>query len=198
MTQPVVFIDTETTGLDPNLRLPWEIAMIRVDDDGRSEEHFYVDVPMERADPFALRVGHFYDRHPKYAEAGADARLVSTAEAAILVETWTRGATLVGAVPSFDVWTLDPLLRAHHLLPAWHYQPVDVETLAVGYLLGCRTRENRGDRVRGLPALPWDSEVLSRLIDVEPDLYDRHTALGDARWTEAMWEAMYEHEDRQW
>ena len=37
---------------------------------------------------------------------------------------------------------------------------------------------------------PWDSDALSRAVGVNPDDFDRHTALGDARWAKAMYEAV--------
>lgn len=42
-----------------------------------------------------------------------------------------------------------------------------------------------------VPALPWRSDELSRLIGVEPPgEAERHTALGDARWAARAWDAV--------
>jgi hypothetical protein len=44
-------------------------------------------------------------------------------------------------------------------------------------------------RRRRLAELPWKSDDLSRLADVEPPGDDdRHTALDDARWAMRAWE----------
>ena len=51
--------------------------------------------------------------------------------------------------------------------------------LAVGYLAG------RGEP---LPPLPWNSDNLSRMVGVDPDRFDRHTAMGDALWTQAIYD----------
>jgi len=60
---PLCFIDTETDGVHPG-RKPWEIALIRRDETGEHEQSFFVDIDLSTADPFGLRVGRFYDRHP--------------------------------------------------------------------------------------------------------------------------------------
>ncbi len=40
--------------------------------------------------------------------------------------------------------------------------------------------------MRAIP--PWDSNKLSLAVGVDPDDFDRHTALGDARWAKAIYE----------
>jgi hypothetical protein len=60
---PLVFLDTETTGVHP-AREVWEIGMIRRDDEGEREIQFFVDVDLSLADPFGLSIGKFYERHP--------------------------------------------------------------------------------------------------------------------------------------
>lgn len=37
---------------------------------------------------------------------------------------------------------------------------------------------------------PWKSVDLSRAVGVEPEDFDKHTALGDARWAKAIYEAV--------
>lgn len=39
-----------------------------------------------------------------------------------------------------------------------------------------------------MPDLPWDSDNLSRMVGVDPDRFDRHTAMGDALWTQAIYD----------
>lgn len=183
---PIVFLDTETTGVHPG-RQVWEIAMIRCDERGARETSFFVDVDLDQADPFGLSVGRFYERHPigrwlalpdwPTPTIGRD--FVEKRAAANTVAQWTHGAHIVGAVPNFDTETLDPLLREHGLIPAWSYHLVDVEALAAGYLAGVAADAGVQSRI----APPWKSDDLSRAINVEPPGDDeRHTALGDARW----------------
>ena len=52
---------------------------------------------------------------------------------------------------------------------------VDVEGLIAGHL--------------GIEP-PWDSEKLSNLMCVDPDEFDRHTALGDAQWAKILYDAV--------
>jgi len=174
---PICFVDIESDGVHPTRR-PWEIAVIRRDDGGETEWSAFVEIDLSTADLFGLRIGRFYDRHPlgqalSGSEPWFDAHGMRQLEAARIVARMTHGAHLFGAVPSFDTETLDPLLRANGLVPAWHYHLADVETLAVGFLAG------QGRVMRP----PWDSDDLTRAIGVEPASEDeRHTALGDARW----------------
>jgi hypothetical protein len=129
--------------------------------------------------------------------------------------TW--GVHVIGAVPSFDHERLSRLLRRHHSIAGWHYHLIDVEALAAGYIIGrargialtalsdpqaAQAREV-GIDVRGIGAwrgaldalgvgtsLPWSSENLSKHVGVDPEQFDRHSALGDARWAEAMFDAV--------
>lgn len=106
--------------------------------------------------------------------------------------TW--GATILGMVPSFDEERLRRLLVRLGQCPGWHYRPVDVETLAAGYRAGRADQTIRSGGYVGeefVPAIPWKSDALSKAIGVDPDQFDRHTALGDARWTRAIYDLVY-------
>ena len=178
MTAPVVFVDTETLGLDPDIHPIWEIGLILPD----GEEHEWkvrcTDREIALAHPKALEIGRFHER---YRGAGSRASV-----AYALFHAIPPGAHLCGAVVSFDEERLRRLMWAEGLAPRWHYHLIDVETLAAGYL---HWRDLRAD---GFPplTLPWDSEEISRRVGVEPDRFDRHTALGDARWAKAIYEAV--------
>lgn len=202
---PIVFVDTETDGVHPG-RKPWEIAVIRRDDAGERTLHVMVQIDLDTADPFALKVGDFYGRHPlgrwlssmpqdktgrglwdlppalvtAWAEYEYnEVPYVAPEHAALLVARWTHGAHVVGAVPNFDTEVFDRLLRAAGVAPAHHYHLIDVEALAVGYLRA------RGEKV----SLPWKSDDLSRAVGVEPSGDgERHTALADARWAMAIYD----------
>lgn len=188
--QPIVFLDTETTGLHPNRRV-WEVAAIRRDDQGDHERRFFVkNVDLSEADPYALKVGGFYDRHPQYCPGDVlgdvpgplERQLLERYQAAQEVERITRGATIVGSVPSFDTEVLGKMLRSLNLTPAWHYHLVDIKALAAGWLLA-----------RGVDPgpLPWSSDHLAELCGVEPASdEDRHTALGDTRWVRRWWDTI--------
>jgi hypothetical protein len=179
---PLAFVDTETTGVHPDRRV-WEVAVIRRDERGEFTFLWQVnDVDLSNADPFGLKVGGFYERHVSVT-GGWDGPFDDypvmyrpEVEVARGVEQATRGAHLVGVVPSFDADCLDKMLRRHRLLPAWHYHLVDVEAMAAGWL-------------RSGP--PWRSDDLSRACEVDPpNEQDRHTALGDARWAMRWYDAL--------
>jgi hypothetical protein len=55
----LAFIDTETTGLDPDRHEIWEIALI-VDD---QEYQWFLPVDLGKADPIALNIGRFHERY---------------------------------------------------------------------------------------------------------------------------------------
>lgn len=64
---PLCYIDTETTSLNPDRRA-WDVACIRHDDSGVRTVQFFidlVDIELDNADPFSLKVGRFWERHPQ-------------------------------------------------------------------------------------------------------------------------------------
>jgi hypothetical protein len=189
----LAFVDLETTGLEPDRHEVYEMALI---DGNGAELHLWIsDAPLATAEPTALRIGRYYERWPHAQQyhqlqsmpvehgdpfnpwvADLPSPYVTNSKtAAWIIARATAGAHLVGAVPSFDAAFLDRLLRRHSLVPAWHYHLCCVEALAAGKL--------------GIPP-PWDSNELSRKVGVEPRDFDRHTALGDARWAKAIYDAV--------
>jgi DNA polymerase III epsilon subunit-like protein len=168
----LAFVDIETTGLSPHYHEVWEVALI-VDE----EEHVWqLPVDLRKADPSALRVSRFYERRNLEIETMRSDPYRVAAQVAAL----TANRHLVGAVPSFDAAFLSSYLHKTGFKDAWHYHLIDVEALAVGYIFG----------TGGRPNLPWDSEDISTSIGVNPRRFDRHTALGDARWAKAIYEAV--------
>ena len=173
---PLVFLDTETTGVHPG-RQVWEVGMIRRDESGQRELQFFVDVDLAGADPFGLAVGRFYERHPQgqFLSGRFDQRAekaYNRHQAAADVARWTHGAHVVGAVPNFDTEVLAKLLRSQLLIPAWHHRLRCVETLTAGHL-----RREVGGLRDCAQALGIDQE-------------DEHTALGDARTAMKIWDAV--------
>lgn len=172
----LVYVDVETDGLGPK-RQPWEIAWIIDDGDGapvERREFLWIDV--SRADPAALRIGGYWERHPD--PYGAD--YVATASPGALARDLARdlhGATLVGANPAFDAEVLSRLLRRYAQMPTWHYRLLDVQAMCAG-ALGWETP-------RGL------DDCLAALGIVRPEV-DRHTALGDARAVAVIYRALRE------
>lgn len=195
MSAPICFVDTETDGIHPG-RKPWEIALIRRDDIGERELSFFVQIDLSTANPYGLKIGRFYERHPLgRAISGQGTFTLSRPEdfgdvcplrrAAELVAQFTHGAHLVGAVPNFDAEVFDRLLRENGLVPSWHYHLVDVEALALGYLRG---------QGQPAPSLPWKADELTAAIGVELATdEEKHTALGDARWAMRTYDVVMGH-----
>jgi DNA polymerase III epsilon subunit-like protein len=177
----LIFIDTETTSLRHDRRV-WEVGLI-IRDPGK-EDHEYqlfvddTDLDLGNADPFSLKIGGFYERHPQYAKLHNE---LTMPEAEMLsgLEYQTRDAHLIGALPSFDADVISTRMRAHNILPSWHYHLIDMEPMVVGYLHG---------RGKPVPDLPWSSNALYEAIGINPAKYERHTALGDARRERDAWE----------
>jgi len=192
------FIDTETVGLDPDAHPIWELALI-IDD---LEYLMRFDVDPNVGDPIALNLSGFHERHWRGNHGGGkwmasspvvvdrwesiDAaetlkaedpvpRFGSAKSALQTIASLTHGCHLVGAVVSFDEERLRRWMHREGVVPSWHYHLIDVEALVVGRLG---------------TAPPWDSQYLSTSVGVDPDRFDRHTALGDARWAKALYEAV--------
>lgn len=187
-TKPLdlAFVDTETTGLHAGRRA-WEVAIIRrthQPDGTHTEKTTWVmveDIDLSHADPQALAIGGFHDRHPIHGDrrpvpAGADApELLYESRAARTIERATRGAVLVGLNVTFDVTTLTQMLRAHRLTPTWWYSPIDVKSMILA----------RPDARPGM-----SSDQLADLLGVTSTKTQRHTARGDARFTRDLYDAV--------
>lgn len=162
----IVFLDTETTGLDSDRHDVWEIGyIVRVpnnDGEGWTDfEYLYLVPPdLSTADPNGLRISKFYERIPEgQIEPHNDSKdKVWGGKPAIWdiavspVHTnyqWSDpylvarklaedldGAHIVGAVPDFDARFLTRWLRKHGQAFTAHYHLIDVEALAVGFLAG--------------------------------------------------------------
>ncbi|WP_307830769.1 hypothetical protein [Rhodococcus sp. KRD162] len=171
---------------------------------------FVADVELSSAELMGLNVGHFYDNHPSFRterpislrndpdgaeewELSPGTWFATEAKAAKLVERMTRGATIVGAVPSFDTECLAAMLRRHNLCPAWHYHLIDVEAVALGYLSYRYLLDPGPGNIGPAEVLmpPVSSDKLSDLCDVKPPVGDeRHTAIGDARWVQRWYDSL--------
>jgi len=198
----IVFCDTETTSLRPDRRA-WEVGLIvREPGEDDREVSWFVndrDLDLANADVMSLKIGRFYERHPQYRldreSTGTDTE--TEYDALRLIEAITRGAHLVGAVPNFDADVLGARMRANGICPAWHYHLICVENLAAGWLnRHAAVLENReatieeATRLRVLASPPWKSDDLSAALGVKVSAEDRHTALGDARFARAIYDAV--------
>jgi len=175
VSAPIIFVDIESTGLDLDRHEVWDIALIEAD--GTEHEWHVKPRDLSEASPDALRITRYYERAATWYRGSAGGWEEEEIVASLVV-LLTAGKHLVGAVPSFDAAFLTKFLRRRGYVPAWHYHLVDVEALVAG-------------RLRLEP--PWDTKELARLIGVDSGLpeYEKHTAIGDARWAKAMYEAVF-------
>jgi hypothetical protein len=179
MTADIVFMDIESIGLHPDAPV-WEFAAIRRFANGNEDR---TEFRIQHDPAGWLTEEHF----PARFRADYDARYVRSDaatefDAAVMINLITRGAHIIGAVPSFDTERLAKLIRRHGMEPSWHYHLIDVENVIVGFLAG-------GSRYE-LCTPPYDSNALSRAVGVDPDTYNRHTAMGDVLWVRAQWDSI--------
>ncbi len=179
----VAFVDIETTGLDPETDGIWEIAVI-VDDTPIVWQQTLTDRQVENAHPYAAEITGFHERYNP-----ADSTPPSSSIRRLMALVGDRH--MVGACPWFDSERLHRTILAdvRRALPRdqpWHYHLVDVENLAVGYLLGTGEWDFQ---------LPWKSRELAAALGIDQDKLasewgEAHTALADAAWARAMFEAV--------
>lgn len=178
MSAPLVFLDTETTGLALTDDI-WEFAGIRREPDGTETTlHLFIehDEVKCRSLPEAFLADHAA-RFPNHCGQASRFSASGRIRAFLAADEGGERVHVVGTVPNFDTERLALLIGA----TPWHYHLIDVENLAVGYLAG---------RSEPLPDLPWSSDDLSRAVGVEPPTYLRHTAMGDAEWARDLYDAI--------
>jgi hypothetical protein len=177
---PIVFMDTEATGLLPDDEV-WEFAGLRRNPDGSTEDlHLFIEHNEGKAQ--RLPVPFYRDwlsRFPRPTSSVPD-DAVDRMVAAWQIQQFTLGAHIIGAVPSFDAEKLSALMRRQGVEPKWHYHLCDIENVVVGFLAA------KGQLMRP----PWNSEALSRAVGVDPSRFARHTAMGDVLWVQAQWDAV--------
>ena len=134
----LVFVDCETTGLDPDLHEIWEIAYAV--NDG-PVIHNVVPHQLETADPKALKMNGYWDR----GNWGLKDKWGENFD--LEVREALDGNTLVGANPAFDA----AFLRKRWGVDPWSYRMIDVESMALGIL--------EYERPRGLAGISEDLQL---------------------------------------
>lgn len=165
----LVYLDTETTGLNPMRHQIWEIAYAV---DGGPIRSGVVAHDVAGAEPVALEINRYWDRVGAASAPDYDAQAFESELRAAITD-----ATLVGANPAFDAAFLATRWDCWGVAP-WKYRMLDIETYAAAVLdwpipRGLKAiAEELGDR------LGWNVPP--------PD----HTAAGDVRTTRAAYEAL--------
>lgn len=160
------YVDVESTGLDPRIHQPYEVAWWREDED--DAHGMWLPHSLEYADPNALAIGNYWERMggPWPGRNGGQHekdRLIHV----------LQGVTLVGSNPAFDAAMLTRFIGA----PVWHYRTINVADVAMTVF--------DWHRPRGLAAIVEHLQVRGHRIP-EPD----HTAGGDVRATRAVYVAL--------
>lgn len=165
MSADLIFLDCETTGLDPKLHQVWEVAWAV---NGGPINVLQLPHDLANADPVALRLNGYLDR----VKVGpVDVRLCGPSEnhlARIL-----RGSHVVGCNPAFDT----AFLRERWGDAPWHHRLIDVSPMAMPRF--------GWDRPRGL------EDIATALRDVGHDIPEPdHTAAGDVACVRAVYVAL--------
>lgn len=164
----LAFIDTETTGLDPDKHELVEIAIIVQSPWGRLT-HYHTRIKpenIEAAHPKALEING-YAANP---DAWKHAPLMS--EVGILITSTLKNTVLVGHNVGFDIAMLKAHLRRSGCEARLPYHHIDTMTLAYEHLVPLGLESLSLDRIRKF--LGWSSE-------------DAHTALKDAKDTRCLY-----------
>ncbi len=180
MTQ--VFCDTETTGLDPDDDSDiWEFAAVRRNGNWSGSYHAFVQHDVEKA--LALPEPFLSDYKARYDPAKAMSRegFRLYADGVFTRDGDGKRPHLIGAVPDFDTAGLRRLMGVKRSDSPWHYHLIDVETLMVGFIKA---------KFGIVVPQPWNSDMLSMMVGVDPSKFDRHTGMGDVRWTMANYDAV--------
>lgn len=168
-----VYLDTETTGLDPRLHQIVELAW-SVDD----EADVHVVVPphdLTHAEPKALEVNGYFERGLHLRTAGP----ILWARSRAVLCTDLAGAQIVAANPAFDAAMLLKLIG----YAPWHYRLRDVE--------------ERAAAVFGWQDSPSLTTIAAELVERGHSIpANDHTAGGDVIALRACWRALDVERDR--
>lgn len=183
----VAFIDTETTGLHPNLNPIWEIAIIADD-----VEHLW----QVRLPDFAYNyISEWVLENTRFKDDYREDSALSLEDTADKLEELLKGRHLVGACPWFDsqrlhnIWMYcRPEDQFNH---PWHYHLIDIECLTIGYFKGvyddgCEMLLLGGPDLH----LPMKHDDLMKELGV-PENLAKHTAMGDARTVKVAFEKIF-------
>lgn len=192
MSRPQIVIDCETTGLDPFRHEIWEVALL--DRESGTEHLWRMKPDLTRADPGALTVGQFYERTaemcacepdrawdmagllPGVSPEWSEPRALAAKLAPIL-----SGVTLIAANPTFDAGFLAAFLNFHGQAATWHYRLRDIGSMAWAFL-----QANHLPHHLATPPMDAGTDDFARALGVEPEKFERHSALGDCLLVEAM------------
>lgn len=179
----LVFLDVETTGLDPEVHEMFEVGLTKTDVKGEilgSLYYWIVPQHLQTASPQALALNGYYRRKMTEPCEGRVHGAVRQ-EVAEEIVIFTEGVHLVGCNPGFDASFVRAFLLAEQHVPLWHHRMIDLESLAIGI---------EPDVSHGVPM--GLSELAETFNKSEIPEEDRHTAKGDVEATRVLYFKMME------
>jgi len=196
VARKLFLVDCETTSLTPShadgTGMIWELALI--DRSGGTEFLWRMEPNLARADPGALRVGQYYARTAKMKHRDTLAHDLSGSggqrggawssplAVSLILARLLDDATLMAANPAFDAGFMADLMRTNGQAPTWHYRLRDFGSMAWGYLQGHPEGE--------ILDMDASTDDFARALGVDPEKYQRHSALGDCRLLDACLDVM--------
>lgn len=182
----LVFLDLETTGLDPHVHEILEVAFIvrnpepspTATDMLETTFHFALNINERHADERALEVNRYWERWKKPVNEGGFPAVQTDEWAAGVFLNHLRDAIIVGNNVQFDVRFIERFLLdcGCATITPWFYHPVDLKALVAGTF-------NLGEP-------PWSTREIAEAARV-PIPADAHSALVDARWNRDVYDAVY-------
>lgn len=181
----IVFVDTETTGLDTTIDDIWEIAAIRVRPDGdETVLHRQIghDIRRAQALPESFRTDH--DTRFDGTTALPQRRAAQEIAAFFATDEDLQPPHFAGINPAFDAAMITRLFRRNGIdsVP-WHYQLLDVRAAALGY----QAAKYGDGRAAQEVDLAIRTDDLAAITSVPDPSHTRHTALGDALFARDWW-----------
>lgn len=175
----LISLDIETTGTDPRLHRPWEVALVAEDGTKYLWQLPLSERELSNASPEALKIGGFYERYDLEQAQHAirqSALLASGAgqsptEVAWEIARLTDGRILLGCAVHFDATFLGNWMRRQGVQPSWHHRHLDLGSFVAGF--------------KGRPT-PLSSRTMQEIVPNE----EEHTALGDALWNWKVYETV--------
>lgn len=175
MTTKIVFLDTETTGLDPKRHQVWEVAYSTGLD--KPVEVFQVWHSLTNADPAALRINGYLDRvNENYVKTDEEMARHRNGHS-LLPYTFTQGALwdayVIGSNPAFDT----SFLREALGFAPWKHRLIDLSNIAMAKF--------------STPVPMGMKEVRDRLTEMGYDIPEPdHTAKRDVETLKACYEIL--------
>ena len=180
----LVFLDLETTGLDPHVHEILEVAFIIRDPQPTRPEwaettfHFSLNIHPRHADKRALEVNRYWERRDKPRADGGLPAAQPDEWAARVFLSQLQDAIVVGNNIQFDLRFIERFLLdcGCDTTTPWFYHPIDLKALVAGAF--------------DLGEPPWSTKDIADAARV-PIPADAHSALVDARWNRDVYDAVY-------